>query len=111
MNRDEGFSVVPMCNEEPSSKDSFEERVKLYVMGTKEEHRCLCGPRVLADMDPEKQPYQVIRAAITTVQLTGDGGAYLMVSALLAALETTTNPRSSATLPTADGWACAEKRE
>ena len=77
-----------MCNEEPSSKDSFEERVKLYVMGTKEEHRCLCGPSVLADMDPEKQPYQVIRATITTVQLTGDGGAYLMVSALLAALET-----------------------
>ena len=57
-------------------------------MGTKEEDRCLCGPRVLAQMDPEKQPYNVIRAAITNVQLTREGGAFLIVSALRAALGT-----------------------
>ena len=40
----------------------------------------------------------MIRAAITNAQLTGEGGSDLIVSALRAA-----NPRSSATLPTADG--------
>ena len=39
-------------------------------------------------MGPEKQPYKVIRVAITHVQFTCEGGAYIMVSALRAALET-----------------------
>ena len=48
MNRDEGFSVVSKWNAEASSPDSFEERVKVCVMGTKKEDRYQCGPRVLA---------------------------------------------------------------
>ena len=34
-------SVVPKRNEEPSTLDAFEERVILYVMGTKKEERYL----------------------------------------------------------------------
>ena len=86
MTRDEGFTFVPKWNEETSSRDSFDGRVKLYVMGTKKEHRDLCGPRAFAQMDPEKHPYKVMRSAITNVQLTRDGGAYPIVSALRAVL-------------------------
>ena len=45
-------SVVPKWNEEPSTLDAFEERVILYVLGTKKEERYFCGPRLLAQMDP-----------------------------------------------------------
>ena len=72
-------------------------------MGTKEEDRYLCGPRVQAQMDPQKQPYKVIRAAITNVQLTREGGTYLIVSPHRSALGETNNPRINAALPTADG--------
>ena len=34
-------SVVPKWNEEPSTLDAFEERVILYVLGTKKEERYL----------------------------------------------------------------------
>ena len=47
-------SVVLKWNEEPSTLDAFEERVILYVLGTKKEERYLCGPRLLAQMDPER---------------------------------------------------------
>ena len=39
-------------------------------------------------MDPDKQPFTVFRNAITTVQVTGEGGAYLIMSALGPALVT-----------------------
>ena len=39
LNRDEGFTDVPRCNEEANCQDSFEERV------TKKEDRYLCGSR------------------------------------------------------------------
>ena len=55
-------SVVPKWNEEPSTLDAFEERVILYVLGTKKEERYLCGPRILAQMDPERQPYKVVKS-------------------------------------------------
>ena len=55
---------------------------------TKNVDRHLRGPRVMAQMDPEKQPSRVFRVAITTLQLTGEGGAFLIVSALRVALGT-----------------------
>ena len=67
MTRNEGFTVVPKWNEEASSLDSFDNRVNLYVLGTKKEDRYLFGPRVLAQRDREKQPCKEIRAAITNV--------------------------------------------
>ena len=78
-------SVEPKWNEEPSTLDAFEERV-IHVMGTKKEERYLCGPRLLAQMDPERQPYKVVKSAVTTVQLAAEGGATLVVSALRRAL-------------------------
>ena len=53
--------------------------------------RSLCGPRVLAQMDPEKQPYKVSPAAITNEQLAGAGGAQIIVLAVRAAEKTKTN--------------------
>ena len=79
-------SVVPKWNEERNTQDAFEERVILYVLGTKEEGRCLCGPRLLAQMDPERQPYKVVKSAVTTTQLAAEGGATLVIAALRRAL-------------------------
>ena len=79
-------SVVPKWNEEPSTLDAFEERVILYVLGTKKEERYLCGPRLLAQMDPERQPYKVVKSAVTTTQLAAEGGATLVIAALRRAL-------------------------
>ena len=79
-------SVVPKWNEEPSTLDAFEERVVLYVLVTKKEERYLCGPRLLAQMDPERQPYKVVKSAVTTTQLAAEGGATLVIAALRRAL-------------------------
>ena len=78
-------SVVPKWNEEPSTLDAFEERVILYVLGTKKEERYPCGPRLLAQ-DPERQPYKVVKSAVTTTQLAAEGGATLVIAALRRAL-------------------------
>ena len=79
-------SVVPKWNKEPSTLDAFEERVILYVLGTKKEERYLCGPRLLAQMDPERQPCKVVKSAVTTTQLAAEGGATLVIAALRLAL-------------------------
>ena len=79
-------SVVPTWNEEPSTLDAFEERVILYVLGSKKEERYLCGPRLLAQMDPERQPYKVVKSAVTTTQLAAEGRATLVIAALRRAL-------------------------
>ena len=71
--------------ERRSKLPRVEERVKLNVMGTKEEDLHLCGPRVLAQMNPEKQPHNAIRNAVTTAQ------------------RHETNQRSSSTLPSVGG--------
>ena len=54
-------------------------------MKTKEE-RYLCGPRLLGQMDPEQQPYKVVKSAVTTVQLAAEGEATLVVAALRRSL-------------------------
>ena len=79
-------SVVPKWNEEPSTPDAFEERVILCVLGRKKEERYLCGPRLLAQMDPERQPYKVVKSAVTTTQLAAEGGATLVIAGLRRAL-------------------------
>ena len=98
-------SVVPIWNEEPRTLDAFEERVILYVSGTKKEERHLCGPRLLAQMDPERQPYKVVNPAVTTTQAgcrgwsdTGDCGS-------ATCLGSSSNSRSCPSLSTADGTA------
>ena len=51
------------------------------------EVRYLCGPRLLAQMDPERQPYKVVKSAVTTTQLAAEGGATLVIAALRRALQ------------------------
>ena len=60
--------------------------VILYVLGRKKEERHLCGPRLLAQMDPERLPYKVVKSAVTTTQLAAEGGATLVTAALRRAL-------------------------
>ena len=79
-------SVVPKWNEEASTLDAFEERVILLVLGTQKEECYLWGPRLLAHMDPERQPYKVVKSAVTTTQLAAKGGATLVIAALRRAL-------------------------
>ena len=66
--------------------DAFEERVVLCVLGAKKEERYLCGPRLLAQMDPERQRYKVVKSAVATTQLVAEGGATLVIAALRRAL-------------------------
>ena len=96
-------SVVPNWNEEPSTLDAFEERVILYVMGTKEEERYLCGPRLVAQMDPERQPYKVVKSAVTTAQLAAEGGATLVGCGSTTFLGSSPDSGSRTPFSTADG--------
>ena len=98
-------SVVPKWNEEPSTLDAFKERVILYVLGTKKEERYLCGPRLLAQMDPERQPYKVVKSALTTTQLAAEGGATLVIGGSETCLGSSSNSRSRPSLSTVDGTA------
>ena len=77
-------SVLPIWIEEPSTLDLFEERVILCVSGTKKEERSLCGSRLLAQMDPERQPIRLSNQL--SRQLAAEGGATLVISALRRAL-------------------------
>ena len=52
----------------------------------KKEERYLCGPRLLAQMDPERHPYKVVKSAVTTTQLAAEGGATLVIAALRRSL-------------------------
>ena len=54
--------------------------------GTKNDERYLSGPRLLAQMDPARQPYKVVKSAVTTTQLAAEGGATLVIAALRRAL-------------------------
>ena len=56
------------------------------VFDPRELERYLCGPRLLAQMDPERQPYKVVKSAVTTAQLAAGGGATLVIAALRRAL-------------------------
>ena len=95
-------SVVPKWNEEPSTLDAFEERIILCVLGTKKEERYLCGPRLLAQMDPERQPYKVAKSAVTTTQLAAEGGATLVDCGSETCFGSSSNSRSRPSLSTVD---------
>ena len=69
MSRD---AVVPKCYEEFMYTRCRRRKGRaIRDGGRKKVDRLLCGPRVLAHLDPEQLPHKVIRSAITNVQLTG----------------------------------------
>ena len=52
----------PRWDEQPTSIDTWIERITIYVLSTKKEDRPLLGPNLIGVMDPDGQQYQ---AAIT----------------------------------------------
>ncbi len=47
---DQALSHVPRWDKSPEHLEDFEERVKLWILGTKKDDRCLLGPRLLSVM-------------------------------------------------------------
>ena len=86
------FEVVPSWDGHMPTLDAYEERVKLYVMSTKRDEKCLCGPRLLARFEPESDSFRIVRESLTDAQLTaeyGSGG-----KALVASLRVQLGPKS-----------------
>ena len=80
--------MIPQWNKSTAGLEPWRERVRLYIMGTKAEDRHLCGPRLLATLDPESDEYKTICKQITDEQLceaTGKG-ALLVVDKVRACL-------------------------
>ena len=76
----ESFSFIPRWNEEAATLESFDQRVKLFVSSTKKEERYLCGPRLLATFDPERDTFRFVRDNLAVVQLeAADGSGALMI--------------------------------
>ena len=75
----------------------------LCVGDKKKEERYLCGPRLLAQMDPERQPYKVVKSAVMTTQLAAEGGATLVIAALRRALGARPIQEAVRPLSTVDG--------
>ena len=78
--------VVPKWDEKTSSLDSYEERVKRYVKGTKRDDRYLCANRLLARFDPDGLSYKTLVKAIPDERLEApDGSGALMIAPTLRA--------------------------
>ena len=74
------YSFIPRWNEEAATLESFDQRVKLFVSSTKKKERYLCGPRLLATLDPEGDKFRYVRDNLTDVQLgAADGSGALMI--------------------------------
>ena len=69
------FDIVPYWDGTTATLDAYEERVKLYVMSTKKDEKCLCGPRLLARFAPESDSFRIVREALTDDHLTKDDGS------------------------------------
>ena len=69
------FDIVPFWDGTTAALDAYDERVKLYVMSTKKDEKCLCGPRLLARFAPESDSFRIVREALTDAQLTAEEGS------------------------------------
>ena len=85
-------TVAPTWDGKTSSLDSFEERIKRYVRGTKKDERYLCAPRLLARFDPDGDLYRTIKAVITDEQLMKEDGSG--VSTMITILRGALGPKS-----------------
>ena len=81
---EDSAGIVPVWDEKSSSLDSFEERIRRYVKGTKKDERYLCANRILGRFNPDRLPYKTIMAKVTEDELEEkDGkGAYVIVPTL-----------------------------
>jgi hypothetical protein len=86
------FEVVPSWDGTTATLDAYEERVKLYIMSTKRDEKCLCGPRLLARFQPESDSFRIVRETLTDAQLTAEDGSG--GTAIVAALRVQLGPKS-----------------
>ena len=66
---EDSAGIVPVWDEKSSSLDSFEERIRRYVKGTKKDERYLCANRILGRFNPDRLPYKTIMAKVTEDEL------------------------------------------
>ena len=83
---------VPTWDGSSATLDAFEERSKMYVLGTKKDERYLCAPRLLARFDPDGDLYRTIKAVITDEQLMKEDGSG--VSTMITILRGALGPKS-----------------
>ena len=69
------FDVVPHWDGHTATLDAYEERVKLFVMSTKRDEKCLCGPQLLARFQPGTDAFRIVGEQLTDEQLTAEDGS------------------------------------
>ena len=79
------LGIVPKWDGKLGSLEAFEERITMYVMGTKKDGRQYCAARILAQMDPDSNAYKIGKS-IGMGELAKDDGATKMLAAIRAAL-------------------------
>ncbi|CAK0814933.1 unnamed protein product, partial [Prorocentrum cordatum] len=72
---------IPVWNGEASTLESFEEKVKLWVLGTKKDDRIYLGPRLVQAMDEDSQQWFEAKK-VSLDDLVKEGGAEKVVEAL-----------------------------
>eukprot|EP00959_Pyramimonas_sp_CCMP1952_P308171 6449606-Pyramimonas_sp.AAC.1 len=81
MESGQGGVKIPVWNGEASTLESFEEKVKLWVLGTKKEDRVYLGPRLAQAMDEDSQQWHEAKK-VTLDDLVKEDGAERVVNAL-----------------------------
>eukprot|EP00959_Pyramimonas_sp_CCMP1952_P455191 9471176-Pyramimonas_sp.AAC.1 len=72
---------IPVWNGEASTLESFEEKVKLWVLGTKKDDRIYLGPRLVQAMDEDSQQWFEAKK-VSLDDLVTEDGAEKVVEAL-----------------------------
>ncbi|CAK0911874.1 unnamed protein product [Prorocentrum cordatum] len=80
-NEQQSGSKIPVWNGEASSLESFEEKVKLWVLGTKKDDRIYLGPRLVQAMDEDSQQWFEAKK-VSLDDLVKEDGAEKVVEAL-----------------------------
>ena len=79
-----GHQTIPQWDGRSSSLETFEQKVKLYVMGTKKDERCYCAARLLGAMDPASDAFK-LGSSLDTEVLESENGAQKVVQMIIAA--------------------------
>ena len=82
---------IPVWDGRPSSLDAFEEKVRMFILGTKKDERIYCAARLLGRMDPDSAAYKV-GSAISLSKLGDEGG--MGVLEVVKAMKTAEGPKS-----------------
>lgn len=75
-----------------SGLDVWEERVKLYIVGTKKDDKYLCGPRILNTLNPESDESRTAKERVSSDILIHERGEGAL--AVVRAVRNTLGPAS-----------------